>query len=125
MQPRRSESGLGREAVEVDSARLETREQLFDDALDIVEFDGARGMKRALIRKRADGGKSQRGALFHFFGGAAEDGSELEEAHIADVAMEIAGDRSKHPGNERWTEHAGFFAERVAERNNLARHAAR
>ncbi len=77
-------------------------------------------MKRALVRKRADGGEGECGAFIDFFRGAAEDGSEFEEAHVADVAMEIAGDCGEHAGNERWTEHTGFFAERIADRNNLA-----
>ena len=56
-----------------------------------MELDGTRGVKRAYVRKSARGGKSKCGALVDFFCGSAEDGTEFEEAHVADVAMEIAG----------------------------------
>ena len=77
-------------------------------------------MKRALIRKCARGGEGKRGALFNFLGGSAEDGAQFEETHVANVAMEIAGNSGEHARNERWAQHAGFFAERIAERDNLA-----
>ena len=77
-------------------------------------------MEGALLGKSARSTEGKRGALFDFFGGSAEDGAEFEEAHVADIAMEIAGDRREHAGNERGTQHAGFFTERVAERHDLA-----
>ncbi len=93
MQPCGCEAGLGREAIEVDGAHLKARKSLFDYAFEVVELDGSRGVKGALVRKSAHGSEGERGAFFDFFCGAAEDGAEFEEAHVADVAMEIAGDR--------------------------------
>ena len=50
MKPCGSEAGLGRKAVEVNGARLEARKHLFDNALEVVEVDGSRGVERALLR---------------------------------------------------------------------------
>ena len=99
---------------------LEARDYLLDDAFQVVELDGPGRVKRALLRRVPSGGECERGALFHFFSGAAEDGAEFEQAHIVDVTMEVAGDMRQDAGNQRGTQHAGFFAERIAERNDLA-----
>ena len=60
MKPRRRDAGLGREAVKVNSARLETLEHLLDHALQVVKFDGAPGVESALLRQASRGAKGQR-----------------------------------------------------------------
>ena len=74
--------------------RIWKRERICStDAFEVVELDGSAGVKRALVRQSANASEGERGAFFDFFGGAAEDSAEFEEAHVADVAMEIAGYR--------------------------------
>ena len=63
MEPRGREAGLGGKAVEVDGARLEARQHLLDDALDIVKIDGPRRVERSLLGQAAHGAKGKlRGA---------------------------------------------------------------
>ncbi len=78
-------------------------------------------MKGAYVRKSACGSKGERGTFVDLFRGSAEDGAEFEEAHVADVAMEVSGDGRKHAGNERRAQHAGFIVERIADWHYLAR----
>ena len=100
VQPRRCESGLRRKAIKVDSAHLKTREDLFDNAFEIVKFDSSAGVESALIREALQRRRMQCGALFHSFGGAAEDSTEFEDAHFADVAMKIAGNGGESARNQ-------------------------
>ena len=120
MQPLRRKPSFRGEVVEVYRPRLKLRQHLFDRALDVVEIDGPWRVKRALVGQAAGCAKGNGGALVDSFGGAAENGAEFEEAHVADVAVKIAGDHGQHARNERGAQNAGLFAERVAERNDEA-----
>ena len=95
MQPLGREAGVGREAVEVDGTRLEPRQHLLHHALHIVEIDGPRGVQCALLRKTAHCAKADRRALFHLLRRSAEDRAQLEQPHIAYIAMQIAGNHGR------------------------------
>ena len=51
MEPRGRETGVRRKAIEVNGARLETRQHLFNCALEVVKFNSARGWSGALLRQ--------------------------------------------------------------------------
>ncbi len=77
-------------------------------------------MKRTLVRKCARGAKDKGRTLVDPFSSTAENGAEFEEAYVGDVAMQVAGNHGQHAGDQRRAQYAGFFAERVAERDDLA-----
>src|SRR5579863_6966832 len=121
VQPGRCKAGLRWESIEINSSHLEACEDLFNHPFEVVELNSPRRVKGADIRKRACSRKGQRRAFVDLFRGSAEDSAEFEEAHVADVAMEVSGDGRKHAGNKRWTQHARFVAEGVPNRHYLAR----
>ena len=53
-------------------------------------------------------------ALVHSFGRAGKDCAKLEEGDIVGVAIEILGEHGQHSREERGTQHACLFAQRVA-----------
>ena len=96
MQPRWRKAGLGRESVKVHGAGLEARQHLFDRALQVVKLDGSACVQSALFRETAYGAKGDGRLFIHLLRGTTKDGSQFEETHVADVAVQVSGNHGQH-----------------------------
>ncbi len=106
------------------SGRGEARDERFDDALELEDGSVGCGIEAALGgRGRGDAEGELRGLVDLGdvggvgCGGAGEDLSLLEEANLADVAVEVVREHGEHAGHERGAEEGGLFGEGVLHGN--------